>query len=321
MTGGGRFFHQDFTETQSFTTFIYNLTGGNNTTTALSNHIFKLDTTYEFVDQHRVYALFSQGFRRGGANMFPLAGVYQESPQILDYAPDKANNYEFGFKGQFDHALRYTADVFYIDWDNPQIGISTPNYWPVAVNGKKARSQGAELEIHTPVFTPQLDAAIGYTYTDAKLTKSFCLPTGNGTGLPAPAGFDSCGIEGVSGERMPGTAEQDFSGTLTYNQLLSAGKSAVYLVNVNYRGQILNSLGTATNFYRQVYLGGYTVTNISATWPLSTAVTLGLYCTNLLDKRAELAAPERPVAFLGNLANIYTINDPRQVGLRVGYKW
>ena len=69
-------------------------------------------------------------------------------------------------KGGFDSGLRYSADIFYINWKDPQIGISTPNTWPVAVNGKSAVSKGVELEVHTPVFTPDLNLTLGYSYTD-----------------------------------------------------------------------------------------------------------------------------------------------------------
>ena len=89
VTGGSRFFHQTLTQNQDFTSYIIDLTGGNSSSNSISDHIFKLNTSYEFVDHHYLYATFSQGFRRGGVNAFPLSGFYQESPAILDYKPDK----------------------------------------------------------------------------------------------------------------------------------------------------------------------------------------------------------------------------------------
>jgi iron complex outermembrane recepter protein len=319
ITGGSRVFHQTLTQNQEFTSYIIDLTGGNSSSTSLTDHIFKLNTSYEFTDRQHVYATFSQGFRRGGVNAFPLSGFYQESPAILDYKPDKANNYEVGVKGAFENGFRYSADVFYIDWQNPQIGISTPNTWPVAVNGKSAVSKGVELEAHTPVFTPNLNLSLGYSYTDARLTQSFCLPVGNGTG--APNGFIPCGIQGLNGERLPGTTQSSGSATLTYTQSLAQPRSIVYTLNADYRGSSLNSLGTIANNYTPVTLPGYALVNASITESLNRHLRIGVFGSNLLDKRAVVGAPQRGVEFLGNLANVYSINRPREISLHVSYDW
>jgi iron complex outermembrane recepter protein len=319
FTGGGRFFHQTLTQNQDFTSYIIDLTGGNSSSSSISDHIFKVNSSYEFVDHHHLYATFSQGFRRGGVNAFPLSGFYQESPAILDYKADKADNYEVGVKGAFPNGFRYTADVFYINWSDPQIGISTPNTWPVAVNGKKAVSKGLELEVHTPLVTPNLNLTLGYSYTEAKLTEDFCLPVGDGTGNPN--GFIPCGIQGLNGERLPGTTQNDGSATLSYSQALASARKIIYTVNANYRGSVLNSLGTIANNFTPVELPGYTLLNASVGTTLTDHLRVGLYGTNLLDKRAVLGAPQRGVAFLGNLANVYSINRPRELSVRVSYDW
>jgi iron complex outermembrane recepter protein len=319
LTGGSRFFHQTLTQNQDFTSYIINLTGGNSSSNSISDHIFKVNTSYEFVDHHHVYATFSQGFRRGGVNAFPLSGFYQESPAILDYKPDKADNYEVGVKGAFDNGLRYSADVFYINWKDPQIGISTPNTWPVAVNGRSAVSKGVELEVHTPLVTPDLNLTFGYSYTDAKLTEDFCLPVGDGTGNPN--GFIPCGIQGLSGERLPGTTQNSGSATLSYTQSLAQPRKIIYTLNANYRGSTLNSLGTIANNFTPVTLPGYMLINASISESLSEHLRIGLFGSNLLDKRAVLGAPQRGVEFLGNLANVYSINRPREISVHLSYDW
>ena len=319
LTGGGRFFHQTLTQDQEFTSYIINLTGGNSSSNSISDHIFKLNTSYEFVDHQHLYATFSQGFRRGGVNAFPLSGYYQESPAILNYKPDKADNYEVGVKGGFDNGLRYSADVFYINWKDPQIGISTPNTWPVAVNGKSAASKGVEFEVHTPLFTPTLNLTLGYSYTDAKLTQSFCLPVGDGTGNPN--GFIPCGIQGLNGERLPGTTQNSGSATLSYTQPVAQAREIIYTLNADYRGSALNSLGTIANNFTPVDLSGYTLVNASISESLNRHLRIGLVGSNLLDKRAVLGAPQRGVEFLGNLANVYSINRPREISIRLSYDW
>jgi outer membrane receptor protein involved in Fe transport len=319
LTGGSRVFHQTLTQNQDFTSYIINLTGGNSSSNSISDHIFKLNTSYEFVDHQHLYATFSQGFRRGGVNAFPLSGYYQESPAILDYKPDKADNYEVGAKGEFDNGLRYSADVFYINWKDPQIGISTPNTWPVAVNGKSAVSKGVELEVHTPLFTPKFNLTLGYSYTDAKLTQGFCLPVGDGTGNPN--GFIPCGIQGLNGERLPGTTQNSGSATLSYTQSVAQARKIIYTLNADYRGSTLNSLGTIANNFTPVELPGYTLVNASISESLTQHLRIGLFGSNLFDKRAVLGAPQRGVEFLGNLANAYSINRPREISVHVSYDW
>lgn len=322
VTGGGRFFHDTLTQDQDFHSYIIDQSGGNNSSNSTNDHIFKLNTSYEFVDQHRVYATFSQGFRRGGVNAFPLSGYYQESSAILNYKPDTDNNYEIGVKGAFEGGLRYSADVFYITWKDPQIGLSTPNTWPVAVNGKSAVSKGVELELNTPVVVRDLNLMLAYTYTDARLTQSFCLPGGNGTGIPGPNGFFPCGIQGLNGERLPGTPDDDLSATLTYKQGLGTGQRLTYTISEDYRGSIINSVGSVSNnAIPPITLGGYALLNASITANMTDHLRIGLFGANLLDRRAVLGSPQRVVPFLGDLANIYSINRPREVSLRAAYDW
>jgi iron complex outermembrane receptor protein len=320
VTGGGRFFRDTLTQNQDFYSYIISQAGGNSSSNTTSDHIFKLNTSYEFVDKHRVYATFSQGFRRGGVNAFPLTGFYQESPQILNYKPDKADNYEIGVKGVFESGLRYSTDIFYINWKDPQIGVSTPNTWPVAVNGKSAVSKGFEFEINTPLFVDNLNLMLAYSYTNARLTQSFCLPGGDGTGNPN--GFIPCGIEGFNGDRLPGTTDNDGSATFTYSQPMSTARSITYTIGANYRGSSVNNLAAVfNNAVPPLTLGGYMLLNASISAAMTNHLRIALLGSNLLDKRAIVGAPQRVVPLLGNLANIYSINRPREVSVRIAYDW
>jgi iron complex outermembrane recepter protein len=322
VTGGGRVFHDTLSQDQDFHSYIIDLSGGNSSSTSNSHHIFKLNTSYEVATDQRIYATFSQGFRRGGVNAFPLSGYYQESAQILNYKPDTTDNYEIGVKGALPSGLRYSTDVYYINWNDPQMGISTPNTWPVAINGKTAVSKGFELEINTPLFVRELELMLAYSYTDARLTQSFCLPGGNGTGVAGAAGFFPCGIEGFEGERLPGTTDNDGSVTLTYSQHFGTGHAIIYTINDNYRGSSVNNLvSVANNAIPPITLGGYALLNASISAAMSDHLRIGLFGSNLLDKRAVVGAPQRIVPFLGDLANIYSINRPREVSLRIAYDW
>jgi outer membrane receptor protein involved in Fe transport len=142
---------------------------------------------------------------------------------------------------------------------------------------------------------------------------------GDGTGLPD--GFIACGIGAKDGDRLPGTTKNDASMTLTYTQALSAPRKIIYTLNANYRGASLNSLGTISNSFSPIELDAYTIVNASVLFQVTDHVRVSLHAANLLDKRAVLGAPQRGVEFLGNLANIYTINRPREISLRLAYEW
>ena len=95
----------------------------------------------------------------------------------------------------------------------------------------------------------------------------------------------------------------------------------MYTLNADYRGSTLNSLGTIANNFTPMTLPGYTLINASVNEALNEHLRVGVYGSNLLDKRAVLGAPQRGVEFLGNLANVYSINRPREISLRVSYEW
>ena len=76
ITFGGRHFKQDFTDAQSYTdysfpTFIPAVPHDSES----SKNTWKVNPSYEYAKNQYVYAIWSQGFRRGGANSFPLAGT------------------------------------------------------------------------------------------------------------------------------------------------------------------------------------------------------------------------------------------------------
>ena len=82
-----------------------------------------------------------------------------------------------------------------------------------------------------------------------------------------------------------------------------------------------NLVSVANNAIPPITLGGYALLNASISATLTDHLRIGLYGSNLLDKRAALGAPQRIVPLLGNLANIYSINRPRDVSLRASYSW
>jgi outer membrane receptor protein involved in Fe transport len=318
ITLGIRHFSQKFTDAQSYVdyTFPTDIPATPHESPA-SKTVGKVDPSYEYAPGHFVYALWSEGFRRGGANSVPLSGPFQESPQLSTYQPDKTNNYEGGFKGRFANGLSYTVDVFYIDWDKPQISSSLPSGNLAVYNANKAVSKGFEIESSGRLLLVKgLSYSVGYSYVDARLTSDFSLPANVG-GVITPGA-----LKGTSGEQMPGSPKNSLSAALVYDTPLTPGYDLSLSFNGVYRSavkmQLAPTLGSAT----VLQSSSYGILNASAAVSHQ-AWRATAYVTNLLDKQEILVPPNQgtPANNLGSLANDYVVNPPREIGLRLAYSF
>jgi iron complex outermembrane receptor protein len=316
ITFGGRHFDQDFTDGQSYNAypFFLELSPVNHSTTTSAN-IWKINPSFEYAADQHLYATWSQGFRRGGANAIVTGGILEESSTIEYYQPDKTNNYEVGFKGRIDKKWSYSLGVFDIQWDKPQISTVTPYTLEyVVVNGNKAESKGVELESNGSLLVPGLSYNVAFTYADAKLTAPFSLPANNGSGVITP-GL----IAGTPGEQLPGSPNKSGALTINYEVTLAPSYTAVASLNSTYTGNIRNGLPNVRNPYTP--LPSYVIDNFSLSvnhqhWQFIA------YSNNLTDKRAIIAGPAiSTAAVVGSLVDANTINRPRQIGVKVGYSF
>jgi outer membrane receptor protein involved in Fe transport len=314
ITFGGRHFEQEFTDAQSYLVYTYDtLIPPSPRNSPASKNTWKINPSYEYSPNQYVYAIWSQGFRRGGANSVPPVGIYKESPLLDTYAPDTVNNYEIGAKGRLANDFSYTVAIFDIHWNKPQISSTLPDGNLAVYNANTAESKGFEFEARGPLLVPGLSYSVGGAYADAKLTSDFSLPANNGAGVITP-GL----ISGMSGDKLPGNPKMSAVATITYDRPIAPGYDLATSLNGTYRSTIPLFL---TPPYSQYYSQALALVNLSATvthkpWHA------GLYSTNLLDKRAVLA-PFIPNVFTngGGLIQNYTINPPREVGIRVGYSF
>ena len=315
ITFGVRHFDQQFTDSQSYDDYPFptHLPATPHESPA-SKTVGKVNPSYEYATDQFVYALWSQGFRRGGANSVPLAGPFRESPLLSTYQPDTTNNYEAGFKGRLSNAFSYTVAVFDIKWDHPQISSSLPSGNLAVYNAKTAESKGVEFESSGPLFLPRLAYSIGFAYADAHLTSNFSLPANNGTqtGTIVP-GL----ITGTSGEQMPGSPKTSTSAALIYDQNVSPGYDLGFNLNGVYRStvplQLTPTLGVTTVQHSSVYdIVNLSVALVHKPWRAS------LYVTNLFDHQSILVSPTQ-VNELDKLTNDYVVDPPREIGVRFGY--
>ena len=315
VTLGVRHFSQDFTDAQSYVTYVFQtFLPATPHYAPASKTVGKVDTSYEYASDQFAYALWSQGFRRGGANSVPMAGLFQESPLLSSYKPDKTDNYETGLKGRFANGLSYTFDVFYIKWDNPQISSSLPSGNLAVYNANTAASKGFEFDSSGPLMLPGLGYSIGFSYADAKLTSNFSLPANNGAGVITP-GL----LSGTTGERLPGSPKTSVSAALLYETPIAQEYELKLSLNGVYRTPMTLSLAPTLGSSAIQQSSSYGILNCSATVNHKAWHLMG-YVTNLLNKEEFLIPPIQvgPGQDLNKLADDWLINPPREIGVRVG---
>jgi outer membrane receptor protein involved in Fe transport len=314
VTFGGRHFEQEFTDAQSYIDYpFFTFIPAEPHNAPASKNIWKINPSYEYADHQYLYATWSQGFRRGGANSVPLTGIFKESPLLSSYAPDSVNNYEMGLKGRFTNGMTYTLAVFDMYWDKPQISASLPSGNIAVYNGDTAESKGVELESSGPLFIDGFTYLIGGAITEAKLTSSFALPAncGCGTGQIIP-GL----VTGTAGQQLPGSSKTTFAATLTYSRKFMPGYDFAVSLNGTYTGREPLYLSAAQSSYQSPPYG---LANLSASlthyhW------RYGAYVKNIADRRVALVpSVVDPILADVPLATTELINTPREAGLQIRY--
>jgi outer membrane receptor protein involved in Fe transport len=302
VTGGLRHFKQDFTDAGQ--SIIYTFATSAPLTTHQSTAtktLGKLSLGWEYVPGQHFYALWSQGFRRGGANGNLLTtGPFADLAPVI-YKPDSVNNYETGFKGRIGNEISYSFDVFYIDWKDPQVSGLTPESNYAVWNAKAAVSKGFEYELNVPLGLPGLRFETSGTYANARLTEDYSYPDIRGD------------IEGKAGQQLPGAPKVSVAGTLLYTHALGAKSSLVLTLNDTYTSEVVTSVFAVLGI-APITLPSINLVNASATYSHDNW-RIGLYSTNLLNKRVILgqttAGPD--------ITYTETANRPREIYLRGGY--
>ena len=317
ISGGARVFKQSFARDARNLSPVFGLDEKSQTESSNSSAKFRFNATWEYLHDQRAYFTFSQGFRRGGANTFTATGFLREPESIRFYKPDTVNNFEVGLKGRIAGSWRYTADLFLAKWKDAQIGgFTAVNFWPVVFNAGNAQSKGLELEASGKLAS-SLSASLGYSYTDAKLTEDFCLPSGDGTGRPSPAGDVACAIVGTKGTRLPTAPKHSATFTLNYEQPVSEQSKILATFNGNYKSSTFQILPTSGQRYPTI--PGYWVFNGYLGFKHG-PYTIAAYAQNLFDKRVVYAVNTRITAY--SPIDLYnTVGRPRTFGLELSFDW
>lgn len=273
----------------------------------------KLNVAYDVSESTMAYVTYSEGFRRGGSNAIPASGFFAElNPTSVDaYKADTVRNYELGIKGSTDK-VRYSADVYYVDWQNPQLNTATV-WWGffMAQNGDSAETIGIEAEAQI-ILSENLELSLGYGHVKAELSADLFQPQ-NGALLAS------------KGHRLPGTAENTATVSLQHSFEMTNGMNLATRVSGYYQSDSINSIQDNTI---QDTFSGFSIWNFS-TMLSNENWSAALYIKNLGDEQGVTGS--YPAAYMstdtGTFENYYGNNQreyiatPRTIGLALKYNF
>ncbi len=295
--------------------------------------LFKFNTSYQFNPDLLGYFTVSEGYRIGNSNgvapcpdPLPVNQIACALPNEFQYFPDETTNYEVGIKTRaMSGKLSFNASAYFIEWDEPQIAAATENALiPITINGEGAESQGFELAMNW-LISENWSMRATYSYNESELSDPALrlVPTVNPPGFQNTITYE----DGESGDRLPGSPEQQGSLFVSYTQNLSNGMLLDFDYGLSAISDVLTRTGKRGGGEA---LSGYAIHNLAATVSTETwAVTL--YANNLTDTYAETAARDT-INFAqsvpdinGDLVNVRryykNVLPPRSIGLRFTYSF
>lgn len=267
-----------------------------------SKTLFLGNMSWWFSPSHQLYATVSEGYRRGGANGTPETGFFAEDPAWQFYESDTVRNAEIGLKGMGE-GFTYTADVFQTRWKDPQINTSTTNWGFFAVaNMGRAETKGLELEVQGRLGET-FGYALGYTYTDAQLTRE-------------AISADGLYVISPKGARLPGTSKQRVN--VAGNWFVPTGAGALnFRIDGAWQSSAPNALSVNPLF--AATLPAFSVWNALASYSRGDW-TASLWLKNIANTRgvtgiykAEYMGTNPAEGFFGNSSKAIT-TIPRTLG-------
>jgi iron complex outermembrane receptor protein len=251
----------------------------------------KASITWNPTGNIMAYALVSKGFRFGGPNINPPD---PKNPFPPTYAPDTLWNYEIGMRTDWlDRTLELDATVFYIDWSNIQVRLSTASDLAYATNFGKATNYGVESTVlWRPADGWTLQGNV--TYLDATLDQAVVSGTTN-----EPAGAT-----------LPGASKWNLNATVRYDWSSIPLQPAVQLSD-----RFISTAPASFGFVEPVTQGNYNLLdgrvsgrhdNLEAT----------VFVNNIADKRGVTTASD----VAGNPFEQYVVR-PRTYGLTLDYRF
>jgi outer membrane receptor protein involved in Fe transport len=324
VTGGARFFKvsQDFD--QRLIAYWFGSDDPYLGSISASGKVFKVNTSYDLDSDNKVYATYSQGYRRGGANAVPPAGNAASLPQFLAFQPDKTANYEIGIKGRtLGRRLTYSLAAFQISLDNFQFNGVTPGGFSAVFNGAKAQSRGIELDGSFRA-TPYLTLSGSYAHIITKVPETTVirdLAAGSLiTNPPNGTIIVSTGATVLAGAVLPGVSKNAATAAIDYEVPLGGDARLILHTNGNYRSSQTTTIAAGSFQYR--VLPAVFTADARITYDSGKGWSGSLFATNLTNSFNSngIRGVQNPA--FASLPRIYagqSIGTPRTFGVSLHY--
>jgi iron complex outermembrane recepter protein len=323
VTAGGRYY--EFEEERRFTSSGLFSNLDNRTDRTTSNGFSpRVIASYEVVDEVRVNAQVSKGFRLGGVNdplNLPLCTPEDEAlfGAFQDYDDETLWNYEVGVRGQRS-GLTFAGAAYYTDINNLQVTLDAGSCSSrIVFNVPNSHAMGLEFEVAAePIegLAMALNGAIVEAEFDSTLPEPLATTTGirEGNRLPSVPNFqvtasasytwpvfdDAEAYIGASfqhvGSRYTQPSDQE-NNPRTFNHGLPVfGAPANAATTVDLR------------------LPSYNYVNLSAGVDFENGLGIMVYVNNLFDENALLSFDRER----GGRARLgFNVGQPRVIGLTV----
>jgi outer membrane receptor protein involved in Fe transport len=335
VTGGARFFRQSFLldEVQLLpicgAICAQNLVDPTGRTAShsynvVNNHLWKVNSSYDLSATTKLYATYSEGFRRGGAGGLPTSGPYASEPAYRTFKPEYLKNYELGIKGSLlDRRLRYFADVYLANIHDFQLNELSLSGIPGAFNGRDARTEGVEFQVDAAP-TDRLILGLGYAYTKAYVRESFdildyppyaLIPSLGGKGQTTSLFYGAI----PAGAKLPGVPQHSL--TVSGDYTLPGGVSGradgtwTFHLDANYRSSEQANI-SPTSVFNWTIPSAFLV-NARATLTTSRQWSYDIFVNNITSDTAYSGSE-----FAQTIPNPYSLRNvtrPRTIGVGIRY--
>jgi len=265
-----------------------------------------------------VYATYSEGFRRGGANSAKPQSVFGPPSDLFDdpagtltsYESDTVINHEIGAKTEWlDDRLRFNISYYQMTWENIQVQAEDPQdtiFTLGIVNFPEADIDGVEMWVSwLPNANWSIEATVGRN--DGELSQGQTLFADTPGAIPVPVGTQLPIVPDV---------KRNLKVLYQVPRTMFGGEPYIML-RYTYTGESVNSLaGIESSSFSSpvVQQGSWRTIDIQAgvetdTWSAS------LYVDNVTDENGDL--------FFNNrfAQQRLTVNQPRSFGFWFRYKF